>query len=46
MGARHVRLRPRIQPRSRANIGLTDSNFLAKPALANWDALVARQLTS
>ena len=26
------------------NIGLTDSDFLAKPALASWDALHARRL--
>jgi len=28
-----------------ANIGLTDSNFGAKPALAAWDALFAPALT-
>jgi hypothetical protein len=28
------------------SIGLTDSNFAAKAALANWDALFARPLTS
>lgn len=28
------------------SIGLTDSNFVAKPALANWDALFARRLTT
>ncbi len=28
-----------------ANIGLTDTNFNAKPALAAWDALHARRLT-
>ena len=27
-------------------IGLTDSNFTAKPALAEWDALFARRLRS
>jgi hypothetical protein len=27
-----------------ANIGLTDSNFVAKPALAAWDALFMRRL--
>jgi hypothetical protein len=27
------------------NIGLTDSDFNAKPALAAWDALHARRLT-
>jgi hypothetical protein len=29
-----------------ANLGLTDSNFAAKPALAAWDALFARRLVS
>jgi len=28
------------------NIGLADSDFVAKPALANWDALFARRLTT
>jgi len=28
------------------SIGLTDSDFIAKPALANWDVLFARRLTS
>jgi hypothetical protein len=27
-----------------ANIGVTDSNFGAKPALASWDALFGRPL--
>jgi hypothetical protein len=29
-----------------ASIGLADSNFIAKPSLAAWDALFARRLVS